>query len=108
MKELNVENLDKGLDELVDFTDLMLIPRYGEKVTAAIVTEFCFMTPRTVLAMASASSPEAYNGLREFMVRRLRDIANEVEQQEPVDLLKARATFDALFATLESPSKLTH
>lgn len=108
MKELNAENLDKGIDELVDFVDLMLVPRYGEKITAGVVTEFCFMTPRTVLAMASASSPEAYSGLREFLARRLREIATEIEVQDPIDVTKAKQVFEELFATLESPSKLTH
>jgi len=108
MKELTEENLDKGLDELIDFVDLMLVPRYGEKIVAAIVTEFAFMTPRTVLGMASASSPEAYQELRTFLVKRLREIAQLVDTQEPIDITKAKQVFDELFPTLPSVSKLVH
>lgn len=101
-KKLTPENIEQGVNELIDFVDLMLIPRYGEKTTAAIVTEFAIATPRTVLAMASASEPEAYTALRGYLVDLLEKTAKQIEGQEAIDIVKAKQEFELLFTPITS------
>lgn len=100
-KDTTPEEVEAGLNALIDFVDLVLQPVYGDKGTAAIVVEFSRITPRTVLGMASPSAPEAYQALRTSMVEMLKKTAEELSAQEPVtpeEMAKAREAFELLFA----------
>lgn len=100
-KDTTPEEVEVGLNALIDFVDLVLQPIYGDKGTAAIVVEFSRITPRTVLGMASPSEPEAYDALRTHLVEMMRKTADELSTQAPVsaeELAKAREAFELLFA----------
>ncbi len=103
MTEPTPSSIDEGLRLLIAFIDDTLVPSYDDKTVASILIEFALLTPRTVLGMASPSTPEAYQGLREALTTQMRREADALSVQEPIDdMLKAKAVFDELFSALDA------